>query len=81
MVIFMFFGHAINYLRKNFRPGNPNTVMAEGRLAKVYSQNISHVEMIGLFFYIMDPDKHIFETSTEVPDYLIEVKVLLKDIL
>ncbi|XP_066923768.1 alkylglycerol monooxygenase-like [Clytia hemisphaerica] len=46
--------------------------MAEGRLVKVHSQNMSHVEMVGRFFYIMDPHKHMFETPIEVPDYLIE---------
>lgn len=47
--------------------------MADGRLAKAFSQNVSNLEMVGRFFYVMDPKKHMFENSSDVPDYLLEV--------
>ena len=49
--------------------------MADGRLAKAYSQNMTNVEMVARFFYIIDPKKHMFEKESEVPEYLLEVSI------
>lgn len=51
--------------------------MADGRLAKAFSQNMTNVEMVGRFFYIIDPKKHMFEKPSEVPDYLLEVSIFV----
>lgn len=50
--------------------------MADGRLAKAFSQNMTNIEMVGRFFYIIDPKKHMFEKPSEVPDYLLEVSCI-----
>ena len=35
--------------------------------------NITNLEIIGRFFYVVDPLKHMHEKPVEVPDYIVDV--------